>query len=175
MNRVVLCGRLAERPRISATASGLPLATLRLQVPRQGLSELAPMIDEIECVAFSELAQQLHRWGEPGLRINLEGWLLAGWCRDQTGEAFLLARVAIEAAYWIDPREFATAAMGEEAPPDGSPQRLEPVPDTAPPAEPPRTFFARARRRFARLMTRSAGTDRSLPTHGKGDLACNWP
>ena len=132
------------------------------------------MIDEIECVAFSELAQQLHRWGEPGLRINLEGWLLAGWCRDQTGEAFRLARVAIEAAYWLDPREFAAEVQSETACPDFGPRESSFAPNVLVSDEPPTSFFTRAWRRFARFIVRASGTDRPLPTDGKRDLECNW-
>ena len=82
MNRVVLCGRLAERPRLSTTATGLTVAILRLQVPRQGLEGRPEGMDVIDCLAFETLARRLHGGSEPGLQIHLEGWLRSSLCRN---------------------------------------------------------------------------------------------
>lgn len=65
MNRVVLCGRLAERPRLSTSPTGLTVALLRLQVPRQGLDGLFQAMDVIDCLAFDVLARELYLRASP--------------------------------------------------------------------------------------------------------------
>jgi single-stranded DNA-binding protein len=107
MNRVVLCGRLVARPRLWGTAAGLTVASLCLHVPRQGLAEPPKAMDEIDCLAFEALAQKLHQAAEPGVRVHLERWLLLAPPGDREGPSPSVYRVAVEAAYWIDPRSTA--------------------------------------------------------------------
>src|SRR5438128_2401073 len=76
MNRVVLCGRLAGPPKLAYTATGTPVAELRLLVPRvNGNGHHEEVLEEIDCVAFRTAAVELAAWGGRGHRLNLEGRL----------------------------------------------------------------------------------------------------
>lgn len=75
MNRVILCGRLADRPRLAYAPCGLPVARFSLLVPRDGPDGDEDGADAIDCVALRRLAVELATWGEPNVRVNLEGRL----------------------------------------------------------------------------------------------------
>src|SRR5690349_21714708 len=100
MNRVVLCGRLVGRPRMAYTIAGVAVASLRVQVPRHGVDGL---VDEIECVAFRETAEQLQFWGERGHRVNLQGTLRFAIFRDSEGTEIAALRVHLDHGYFVDP------------------------------------------------------------------------
>jgi single-strand DNA-binding protein len=106
MNRVVLAGRLAGAPKIAYTPCGIAVATFRLHVPRthpvgpQGLRE--PVIDEIDCLAFRDVAIDLVAWGEDGCRVNLEGRLRSGEHQADGGHPARGPHVLVDHAYEAD-------------------------------------------------------------------------
>lgn len=104
MNRVVLCGRLVERPKLAYTPAGVAVACLQLQVPRAG-PDGNPEVqtDEIDCVAFREVADNLALWGERGDLINLEGQLRRDTWRDASNRKLRGLRVYVDHAYFVDP------------------------------------------------------------------------
>ena len=80
MNRVCLSGWFVDRPTLSYSPCGLAVAELRLAVPRsrpygapKGASP--PEADLVPCVATGTLAVALYTWGEPRVRVELEGRL----------------------------------------------------------------------------------------------------
>lgn len=103
MNRVVLAGCLAGTPMIAYTRCGLAIAMFSLLVPRPGRDRAGKKqpehTDEIECVAFQQLAVELHTWGEGGLRVNLEGRLVPEEAPQETGPPLRSLRVYVEYAY----------------------------------------------------------------------------
>jgi single-stranded DNA-binding protein len=170
MNRVVLCGRLAERPRLSTTATGLTVAILRLQVPRQGLEGLSQGMDVIDCLAFEGLARRLHGGAEPGLQINLEGWLLSSLCQSEEGQPAPCYRVAIEAAYWLDPRATALQPASPASPPEAVETTVaEAIPGGA---EMKPAGFIRVHEVLARIATRFRGTPGKPDRNGSVGASC---
>ncbi len=167
MNRVVLCGRLAERPRISASSSGLTVASLCLQVPRQGTEQGPQATDEIYCLAFDTLAQRLHLWGEPGLQVNLEGWLLSAVFLDEQERPYPGCRVAVDAAYWLDPKETAPERVREETP--SALNEVMQVPDEVPTmvGDSLASFLAWARDLLARCAFLRTGASGRMMANGK--------
>lgn len=76
MNRVILCGRLAARPILARTECGVAIADLVLLVPRREPEEPGEQLDDaIPCIALREQAEELHRSGEAGSPVILEGRL----------------------------------------------------------------------------------------------------
>lgn len=126
MNRVVLCGRLADRPRLAYTTAGVPVATLRLQVARDDPNGTGgKATDDIDCVAFREIADTLAQWGEGGDQINLEGRLRRDTWRDATNRRQHGLRVHVDQAYFADPRlQQARAELKRSPvrPPEGTPE-----------------------------------------------------
>ena len=98
MNRVVLCGRLESRPKLTYTPCGKPVATFRLRVPRTAPPERQHRgSDLIDCLAFGTPAVELYTWGEAGCPANLEGRLRAADPREAPEAAGL--RVLVDHAY----------------------------------------------------------------------------
>lgn len=104
MNRVVLCGRLAARPRQAYTPCGILLSQFTLLVPKDAPSDgdPAPPI-EIDCLAFREAAEQLNLWGEADYRVNLEGRLRLDSYVRGNAERVTGLRVYVDHAYFVDP------------------------------------------------------------------------
>ena len=107
MNRVVLCGRLTSRPKRSYTPCGLAVAEFRLLVLREDPRDSNPA-DEIDCVAFRQVAEELTEWGERSHRVNLEGRLRIDPLR--SGDSRLgdprqakVLKVFVERAHFVDP------------------------------------------------------------------------
>ena len=103
MNRVVLCGRLAGRPRIAYTPCGVPVATFRLLVPRTGFRERRDETpDEVDCVAFRQTAMNLYTCGERDGRLNLEGRLRCEEYRNEEGRTVRGLRVHVDHGYFAE-------------------------------------------------------------------------
>ena len=105
MNRVILCGRLAARPKSSHTPCGIPVEEFSLRVHREGPSDVQPETaptDEIPCFAFRNVARLLTEWGERSLRLNLQGCLRTA---PQPAPIRLLPvlYVLVDRAYFVDP------------------------------------------------------------------------
>ena len=83
MNRVCLSGWFAQRPTLSYGPCGAACVELLLIVPRsppQGVraqGSTAPDADLVPCVATGTLAVAVYTWGEPQVRVELEGRLVA--------------------------------------------------------------------------------------------------
>ena len=108
MNRVVLSGRLAGRPKIAYTPCGITVAILRLLVPRNGNGGLKDprketAVDEVDCIAFREPAVELGTWGERDCRVNLEGRLRLDTYQDETGRKIRGLRVYVDHVCPVDP------------------------------------------------------------------------
>jgi single-strand DNA-binding protein len=103
MNRVVLCDRLAGRPKIAYTPCGIAVATFRLMVPRPPAGGREAAADEMDCVAFRQQAIALHAWGERDIRVNLEGRLRLYDYRDEDGRAIRSLRIHVDHAYCAEP------------------------------------------------------------------------
>lgn len=101
MNRVVLCGRLAARPKLAYTRCGVAIATLRVRVERAGPGD--SRTDEIEGFALRTLAEELAFWGERGFRVNLEGRLVRDTWLDDHHRPQTALRVYFERGYFVDP------------------------------------------------------------------------
>ena len=143
MNRIVLCGRLAGPPKIAYTPCGVPVATLRLLVSRTRKREQREqkdpvkeeVVDEIDCVAFREIAIELHAWGGRDLRVNLEGRLHQDEYQDESGRKVRGPRVYVDHAYAADPTLEPAAETVESASPAPTGLRrllcLNPLPKAA--------------------------------------------
>jgi hypothetical protein len=107
-------------------------------------------MDEIDCLAFDMLAQRLHLWGEAGLLVNLEGWLLSAVFLDGQGRERPGCRVVVDAAYWLDPSQTAPERASAATLPVPVPAVTDPDPA---PDEIPAPFLTRARNILARLTT----------------------
>lgn len=104
MNRVVLCGRLAGRPKLAYTPGGIAVAEFRLYVARRSRSEPDDPPDEaVDCVAFRELAQELVRWGDRDYRVNLDGRLRRDTYWGPDGRQLQGLRVHLDHGYFVDP------------------------------------------------------------------------
>jgi single-strand DNA-binding protein len=104
MNRVVLSGKLAGPPKLAYTPCGVPVATLRLRVPRPAKNPpREPALDELDCVAFRDTAIELTTWGERDTRVNVEGRLREEWYQDESGRRIHGVRVHLDCAYEVDP------------------------------------------------------------------------
>jgi len=104
MNRVILCGRLAGRPKLAYTPSGVAVAEFRLHVPRKTRGDPDRQPDEaIDCVAFRQLAEELVRWGDRDYRVNLDGQLHCESYVGSGGRQTHGLRVHVEQGYFVDP------------------------------------------------------------------------
>ena len=104
MNRTLLCGRLMARPRLAYTPGGVAVAQFRLLVPRgQPLDGSISDRDPIDCVAFREVGEELHFWGQADQRVNLEGRLRQDTYLDESGRQCAALRVHCDRAYFVDP------------------------------------------------------------------------
>jgi len=102
MNRVILCGRLANRPRLTYAPCGLAVAHFRVFVTRRNAQpgdETAE--DGIDCIAVRRVAIELYTWGEAGVRVNLEGQLTPDSPYPAGRQPGL--RVLVDHAYCADP------------------------------------------------------------------------
>lgn len=104
MNRVILSGRLAGRPKLLYTPCGIPVAEFRLVVPREyRLPSGETPLERLDCVAFRETAQELATWGDRDYRITLEGRLRAETYRTLEGRLKEGVRIHADLAYFVDP------------------------------------------------------------------------
>jgi len=104
MNRVILAGRLAGRPKLSYTPCGIPVADFRLLVPREyRLANGEEALERFDCVAFRDIAKELTTWGDRDYRINLEGRLRSETYRSLEGRLKEGVRVHTDYAYFLDP------------------------------------------------------------------------
>jgi len=104
MNRVILCGRLAGRPKISYTPCGVPVAEFRLLVAKERRLEPGDEpVEKIDCVAFREIARELSTWGDRDYRVNIEGRLRGDAYWDLDGRRVTGLRVYADHAYFVDP------------------------------------------------------------------------
>ncbi len=134
MNRVVLSGRLEGRPKFAYTPAGVPIATVRILVPRASPGEPASdKVDPVECLVFREKAQQLATLGETGDRLNLEGRLVRDRFHNEQYEPVVGLRVVIDRFYFLDPvaERAAVPAEPPRALPPASVQRQLPAPKPA--------------------------------------------
>lgn len=105
MNRVILCGRLAARPRSSYTPCGIAVAEFTLRVHREGRADVQPETaeaDEVPCFAFREVARLLTEWGERSLRVNLQGRLRTA-APASAGRLLPVLYLLVDRAYFVDP------------------------------------------------------------------------
>ena len=104
MNRVVLCGRLAGRPKLAYTPCGIAVAEFRLLVPREPRhASVEPLPEQIDCVVFRKDAEELVNWGDVDYRVNLEGRLRCERYWNLDGRHVEGLRVHADAAYFVDP------------------------------------------------------------------------
>jgi single-strand DNA-binding protein len=118
MNRVVLSGRLAGRPKLSYTPCGIAVAEFRLLVPKERVPDPPnEPTERIDCIAFREAAQDLTAWGERDYRVNLEGRLRGDAYWDCDGKRVTGLRVFVDRSYFVDP-----VAVGLGTDPDTLPR-----------------------------------------------------
>ncbi|MFN3650391.1 MAG: single-stranded DNA-binding protein [Armatimonadota bacterium] len=145
MNRVVLCGRLTTRPKRSYTPCGIAVAEFRLLVLREDPRDPTSG-EEVDCIAFRQVAEELTDWGERSHRVNLEGRLRLEPLRSgdpRLGDARTsrLLKVLVERAYFVDPVKDLPAS-GLRAPSEGL--AASTAPGTANPREKPELPAANA-------------------------------
>ena len=104
MNRVVMCGRLAGRPKLSYTPSGMAVAHFRLLVPRGGRAPISEdAFDPVDAVAFREAALELVSWGDLDYRVACEGRLRRDLYALPNGLQTEGLRVHCDGAEFLDP------------------------------------------------------------------------
>lgn len=104
MNRVVLLGRLAGRPKLAYTPVGVAVAEFRLLVPRGGRAPTSEdAFDPVDCVAFRDAAQQLVTWGDLDYRVTCEGRLRREVYRLPNGSETDGLRVHCDTVSFVDP------------------------------------------------------------------------
>lgn len=124
MNRVVLFGRLAGRPRLSYTPTGVAVAECQVLVPRGGRAPRSEdAFDAVDCVAFRTAAQELATWGDLDYRVNLEGQLRRDFYLAPNGAQIEGLRVHCDTVSFVDP-----VAIGIGPDPRRAPRVPLPVP-----------------------------------------------
>jgi len=117
MNRVILCGRLAGRPKLAYTPGGVAVAEFRLLVSRDGPSSSNdPPDDPIDCVVFRDNATELATWGDVDYRVNLEGRLRLDRYWSLEGRNVEGLRVFADSTYFVDPIAVVLGAKPDRAP-----------------------------------------------------------
>lgn len=105
MNRVILVGNLAADPEMRTTQSGITCASFRVAVQRrfanqQGVREA----DFINCVAWRQTAEFIHKYFIKGNKIGLVGSLQTRSYDAQDGSKRYVTEVLVDEVEFVSPK-----------------------------------------------------------------------
>lgn len=105
MNRVILVGNLAADPEMRTTQSGINCASFRVAVQRrfanqQGVREA----DFINCVAWRQTADFIHKYFIKGNKIGLVGSLQTRSYDAQDGSKRYVTEVLVDEVEFVSPK-----------------------------------------------------------------------
>jgi single-strand DNA-binding protein len=120
INNVVLVGRLASKPELKYTASGMPVVNFRLAVGRGKKAEDGKEeTDWLDVVAFQKTAELVAQWLDKGSVVGVEGRVQSRTWQAQDGTKRYAVEIAASAVRFLESKQEAErrrAAKGQAAP-----------------------------------------------------------
>lgn len=112
MNQVCIVGRLTHQPELKATQSGKSVCSFSVAVERKFKDQEGnPIVDYIECVAWSKQAEFIGKWFGKGVRVGLTGELQTRTFTDKDGNNRKITEVLVSTVEFADgKREANTSA-----------------------------------------------------------------
>ena len=114
MNKVILIGRLCADPEFKTTASGTPVAMMRIAVDRQGAQEGAIKADFIDLVAWRQTAEFAQRNMTKGRLIAVTGTLRIEDYTDKEGNKRKSSKITVDTIEPLDKRNDNTSSTGTD-------------------------------------------------------------
>lgn len=96
MNRAILVGRLAKDPDFGSTQSGVNVCRFTVACDRRHQTNGERQADFINCVAWREKAEFIHKYFTKGMRIALEGNIQVSSWEDQNGNKRYATDVVVD-------------------------------------------------------------------------------
>ena len=96
MNKVVLIGRLTRDPELRYTGQGTPLARFTLAINRRKQRDKQQEADFINCIAWSNLAENLSKYQTKGSQIAVSGRIQTGSYDNKDGNKVYTTEVVVE-------------------------------------------------------------------------------
>lgn len=110
MNQVCIVGRLTHTPELKATQSGKSVCSFSVAVERRFKdSEGNPIVDFIDCVAWSKQAEFIGKWFDKGVRVGLTGELQTR-LYEKDGQKHKVVEVLVSTVEFADGKREANAS-----------------------------------------------------------------
>ena len=119
LNRVVIMGRIVRDIELRYTNTQVPVASFTVAVDRDKSSGQEKQTDFIDCCAWRQAAEFIHKYYRKGSMIVVEGRLQSRKWEDRDGNKRINWEVAVEKTYFGESKRSDTSS-GAYAPP--SPQ-----------------------------------------------------
>lgn len=117
LNKVILGGRLTEKPELKTTPNGVVVTTFSLAVNRKyNKDQEQQQADFINCVAWRNTAEFICKYFDKGSSICVEGNLQTRVYEDNNGNKKYVTEVLVENAYFVDSKAENVDIHKEEAP-----------------------------------------------------------
>lgn len=99
LNNVVLIGRLTKDPELKHTQSNIPFLRFTLAVNRTFTQDGERQADFINCIAWRNRAENLHKYQKKGALIGLEGRIETGSYESEKGTIYTTDVIANRIAF----------------------------------------------------------------------------
>lgn len=99
LNNVVLIGRLTKDPELKHTQSNIPFLRFTLAVNRTFTQDGERQTDFINCIAWRNQAENLHKYQKKGALIGLEGRIETGSYESEKGTVYTTDVIANRIAF----------------------------------------------------------------------------
>ena len=99
MNKVILCGRMANDPVLKTLENGTKLVNYSLAIPVPGKKDTA---DFIACTVFNDSAEFANEYFKKGIRILIEGHIKPNNYTNKEGSKVYTQEVIVEKQYFAD-------------------------------------------------------------------------
>ena len=109
MNQICIVGRLTSTPELRATQTGKYVCNFSIAVERRFKdAEGNPIVDFVDCVAWSKQAEFICKWFDKGVRVGLTGELQTR-LYEKDGQKHKVVEVLVSTVEFADGKREASA------------------------------------------------------------------
>ena len=105
MNKVILYGRMTQKPELRYTESNTPYVRFSLAVNRPRIKDKQPEADFINCIAWNKTAETIDKYFDKGSRILVSGRIQVSNYTDKEGNKKTINDIVIEDFNFLDKKE----------------------------------------------------------------------
>jgi len=96
MNKVILCGRMTNKPALRYTVSNIPYARFTLAVNKPRVKDKEPEADFINCITWHKTAEIIAEYFDKGSQIVVNGRIQNNSYEDKDGNKRYTADIVVD-------------------------------------------------------------------------------